>query len=176
MSSPSIVSAMFSCRLPYCLSSVRSQHRAQLRSVADCHPAWEINSSTMITSILSVSVCVILLPFLAVVYLVVPESRVGRLLRSPFMKFLNHSASFAIFLVLLLLASTDWGTTDQRRHRIRGPKPDSVEVLIVWWVLGESAIDCLFECVYRHIDAQKRWLLDLPADPACDPKVRSCID
>ena len=76
------------------------------------------------------------LPLLAIIYLTFPGSRPGKLLRSPFMKFLNHSASFAMYLVLLLVASTDWGGGDKRRHQIRGPEPDAVELLILWWVLG----------------------------------------
>ncbi len=86
-----------------------------------------------------------MLPILALIYLMHPQSRVGQLLRNPFIKFLNHSASFAIFLVLLLTASTDWGTTDKQRHLIRGPKPETVELLILWWVIGKL-INTFYYC------------------------------
>uniref|UniRef100_A0A1I8JHK4 ANK_REP_REGION domain-containing protein n=1 Tax=Macrostomum lignano TaxID=282301 RepID=A0A1I8JHK4_9PLAT len=81
---------------------------------------------------------VLMMPVLALVYVLFPRSRLGQLMRSPFMKFLNHSASFAIFLVLLLIASTDWGAfkRPKERYMVRGPPPDLVETLILWWVLG----------------------------------------
>ncbi|CAB1316973.1 unnamed protein product, partial [Coregonus sp. 'balchen'] len=47
------------------------------------------------------------LPGLALAYLVAPCSRVGRVMRSPFMKFVAHASSFSIFLCLLVLNSAD---------------------------------------------------------------------
>ncbi|VDP35651.1 unnamed protein product [Schistosoma mattheei] len=70
-------------------------------------------------------------------YLIHPHGCVGQLMRSPLIKFINHSASFAIFIFLLLIASTDTLTkTDlQRRSEIRGPDPNVIEMLILWWVI-----------------------------------------
>ncbi|GAA47719.1 transient-receptor-potential-like protein [Clonorchis sinensis] len=81
---------------------------------------------------------IIAMPILAPVYLLHPRGRVGLVLRSPLIKFINHSASFAIFIILLLIASTD-SSTDQYlndRSAIRGPNPNSIELLILWWVMG----------------------------------------
>ncbi|XP_018649047.1 LOW QUALITY PROTEIN: putative transient receptor potential channel [Schistosoma mansoni] len=81
---------------------------------------------------------IIALPILAPTYLIHPHGCVGQLMRSPLIKFINHSASFAIFIFLLLIASTDTLTkTDlQRRSEIRGPDPNVIEMLILWWVIG----------------------------------------
>nr|CDS20003.1 TRP transient receptor potential channel [Echinococcus granulosus] len=77
------------------------------------------------------------LPFLALVYLVYPRGSVARILRSPLIKFVNHSASIAIFLILLLIASTDGQSVKalESRQMTRGPDPNRIELLIAWWML-----------------------------------------
>ncbi|EPB72608.1 transient-receptor-potential calcium channel protein [Ancylostoma ceylanicum] len=73
-----------------------------------------------------------------------PKSRIGRIVRSPFMKFLYYSISFGCFLLLLTLATFEsyrsekgerkgGGTT---RASDRGPPPTFIESLVVAWVLG----------------------------------------
>uniref|UniRef100_A0A8C7ZKU5 Transient receptor potential cation channel, subfamily C, member 6a n=1 Tax=Oryzias sinensis TaxID=183150 RepID=A0A8C7ZKU5_9TELE len=47
------------------------------------------------------------LPVLAVAYWITPSSRVGKVMRSPFMKFVAHASSFTIFLGLLILNAAD---------------------------------------------------------------------
>ncbi|KAJ3587463.1 hypothetical protein NHX12_011060, partial [Muraenolepis orangiensis] len=47
------------------------------------------------------------LPFLAVAYWVMPCSKLGQVLRSPFMKFVAHAVSFTIFLGLLVINASD---------------------------------------------------------------------
>ncbi|XP_074649844.1 transient-receptor-potential-like protein [Tubulanus polymorphus] len=100
-------------------------------------PGWRTRNTVM-----KVAICIglpCILPFLVLIYLTVPRSRVGQLLRSPFMKFMYHSASFAVFLVLLLLMSTTVAVKNgdiQARSKIRGPWPNALEWLIVLWVLG----------------------------------------
>ncbi|KAM7535485.1 hypothetical protein Aperf_G00000091743 [Anoplocephala perfoliata] len=81
---------------------------------------------------------VLALPFLALVYLVYPRGSVARILRSPIIKFVNHSASIAIFLILLLIASTDGQSVKalESRQMTRGPDPNNIELLIAWWVFG----------------------------------------
>ncbi|PIO74090.1 hypothetical protein TELCIR_03916 [Teladorsagia circumcincta] len=74
-----------------------------------------------------------------------PKSRIGRIVRSPFMKFLYYSISFSCFLLLLTLATFEsyrsekgerkgGGTT---RASDRGPPPTFIESLVVAWVLGK---------------------------------------
>ncbi|VDM21373.1 unnamed protein product [Hydatigera taeniaeformis] len=86
------------------------------------------------------------LPFLALVYLVYPRGSVARILRSPLIKFVNHSASIAIFLILLLIASTDGQSVKalESRQMTRGPDPNRIELLIAWWVFGEFAASLKF--------------------------------
>jgi len=80
-----------------------------------------------------------LLPVMAAIYLLMPRSRLGRLVRTPFMKFMYHSASFGVFLFLLILASTNVGSSGedhQIRQQQRGPPPTTLEWLIVLYVMG----------------------------------------
>uniref|UniRef100_A0A147AR03 Short transient receptor potential channel 6 n=1 Tax=Fundulus heteroclitus TaxID=8078 RepID=A0A147AR03_FUNHE len=97
------------------------------------------------------------LPGLAVAYWVTPCSRVGKVLRSPFMKFVAHASSFTIFLGLLILNAADRfaGTTllpNMTHHQLPGNpqlKTDPLllhrktttpftwmEILIISWVMG----------------------------------------
>ncbi|KAH6935615.1 hypothetical protein HPB50_007066 [Hyalomma asiaticum] len=82
---------------------------------------------------------IMLLPVIACYYLAFPRSRFSRVVRSPFMKFIYHSASFGCFLLLLILASTG---TDRARQNIRGPAPSPVEWLILFWVTGMVWAEC----------------------------------
>ncbi|XP_037568492.1 transient-receptor-potential-like protein [Dermacentor silvarum] len=82
---------------------------------------------------------IMLLPLIACYYLAFPRSRLSRVVRSPFMKFIYHSASFGCFLLLLILASTG---TDRARQNIRGPAPSPVEWLILFWVTGMVWAEC----------------------------------
>ena len=83
----------------------------------------------------SVFVC---MPFLAVYYLIFPRSRIGSMLRSPFMKFMNHSASFIMFLILLVLASTRFlqHTTPEEANK-RGAAPGEIEIIVLIFAFGE---------------------------------------
>lgn len=82
---------------------------------------------------------ILLLPLIAAYYLAFPRARLSRVVRSPFMKFIYHSASFGCFLLLLILASTG---TDRARQNIRGPAPSAVEWLIMFWVTGMVWSEC----------------------------------
>ncbi|XP_064609759.1 transient-receptor-potential-like protein [Liolophura sinensis] len=84
---------------------------------------------------------IVLQPFMAVYYLIFPRSKIGQLLRSPFMKFLYHSASFGVFLSLLVFVSMDV-SNQKGRDRLRGPPPSQLEWLIVFWVTGFIWAEC----------------------------------
>ena len=47
----------------------------------------------------------LMLPFFALCYLVAPKCRISKLLNTPVLKFMSHTASFLWFLVLLILSS-----------------------------------------------------------------------
>ena len=82
---------------------------------------------------------VIAMPLMACVYLLMPGSRLGLVLRTPFMKFLYHSASFGVFLILLILASTSAGSGNHEqltRSTQRGPPPSVLELTITLYVIG----------------------------------------
>ncbi|XP_004076431.2 short transient receptor potential channel 6 [Oryzias latipes] len=97
------------------------------------------------------------LPVLAVAYWITPSSRVGKVMRSPFMKFVAHASSFTIFLGLLILNAADRfaGTTllpnmthhqqpgasqmkldPQLLHRTITTPFTWMEILIISWVTG----------------------------------------
>uniref|UniRef100_A0A8D3CTN7 Transient receptor potential cation channel subfamily C member 6 n=1 Tax=Scophthalmus maximus TaxID=52904 RepID=A0A8D3CTN7_SCOMX len=99
------------------------------------------------------------LPGLALAYWIAPCSRVGKIMRSPFMKFVAHASSFTIFLGLLILNAADRfaGTTllpnMTHHHHPAGGRLLSLdplllyrmtttpftwmEILIISWVMGE---------------------------------------
>ncbi len=87
-------------------------------------------------------------PILALFYIFFPKSRIGQIVRAPFMKFLFFSTSFGIFLCLLTMATFDEyrfhkGPTRgpyPSRAEERGPAPTVVESLIIIWVFGEHTI------------------------------------
>ncbi|XP_045459932.1 transient receptor potential-gamma protein [Melitaea cinxia] len=85
-------------------------------------------------------------PLYSIAYIAAPHSAAGRTLRKPFIKFLCHSASYFMFLFLLILASQRIETTgpwdvhhvapDDTPLSRRGAPPSLVEWLILAWVSG----------------------------------------
>ncbi|KOB67644.1 Transient receptor potential channel, partial [Operophtera brumata] len=85
-------------------------------------------------------------PLYAAAYVCAPHSGAGRTLRKPFIKFLCHSASYFMFLFLLILASQRietaaggllWGAAPHNEPvSRRGAPPSLVEWLILAWVSG----------------------------------------
>ncbi|XP_072899373.1 short transient receptor potential channel 6-like isoform X2 [Hemitrygon akajei] len=88
------------------------------------------------------------LPFLALCYWIAPYSKLGKIVRSPFMKFVAHGVSFTIFLGLLILNAADRfngtsllpneTTTDHPRQifRMKTTNFTWMESLIVSWVIA----------------------------------------
>nr|QDR50957.1 Transient receptor potential-gamma [Heliconius melpomene] len=86
----------------------------------------------------------VMFPLYSLAYIAAPHSAAGRTLRQPFIKFLCHSASYFMFLFLLILASQRietaaggifWGAHTTPLSR-RGAPPSLVEWLILAWVSG----------------------------------------
>ncbi|XP_045763146.1 transient receptor potential-gamma protein-like isoform X1 [Maniola jurtina] len=84
-------------------------------------------------------------PLYSLAYIAAPHSAAGRTLRKPFIKFLCHSASYFMFLFLLILASQRietaasglfWGAPHTTPLSRRGAPPSLVEWLILAWVSG----------------------------------------
>ncbi|KAM9321166.1 short transient receptor potential channel 6 [Gastrophryne carolinensis] len=94
------------------------------------------------------------LPFIAMVYWVAPCSKLGKIMRGPFMKFVAHAASFTIFLGLLVMNAADRfeGTkilpnesiTDNARQifRMKTSCFSWMELLIISWVIGMIWSEC----------------------------------
>uniref|UniRef100_A0A3P8YVV1 Transient receptor ion channel domain-containing protein n=1 Tax=Esox lucius TaxID=8010 RepID=A0A3P8YVV1_ESOLU len=94
------------------------------------------------------------LPLLAVAYWIAPCSRLGNALRSPFMKFVAHAASFIIFLCLLLFNASDRfegistmpnvTVTDHpmQIYRVKTTEFSWTEILIMVWVTGMMWSEC----------------------------------
>uniref|UniRef100_A0AAQ5Y9X2 Transient receptor ion channel domain-containing protein n=1 Tax=Amphiprion ocellaris TaxID=80972 RepID=A0AAQ5Y9X2_AMPOC len=94
------------------------------------------------------------LPFLAIAYWIMPCSKLGQILRSPFMKFVAHAVSFTIFLGLLVVNASDRfegvknlpneTITDHPRQvfRVKTTQFSWTEMLIMKWVLGMIWSEC----------------------------------
>ncbi|KAM8976276.1 short transient receptor potential channel 6 [Pelodytes ibericus] len=94
------------------------------------------------------------LPFLSMVYWIAPCSKLGKIMRGPFMKFVAHAASFTIFLGLLVMNAADRfeGTkilpnesiTDHAKQlfRMKTSCFSWMELLIISWVIGMIWSEC----------------------------------
>ncbi|CAH3114106.1 unnamed protein product [Porites lobata] len=72
----------------------------------------------------------LMLPFFALCYLVAPNCRISKLLNTPVLKFMSHTASFLWFLVLLILSSIQ----DKFLDDVFAFSP--LDVFISLWVVG----------------------------------------
>uniref|UniRef100_A0A1I7RZV0 ANK_REP_REGION domain-containing protein n=1 Tax=Bursaphelenchus xylophilus TaxID=6326 RepID=A0A1I7RZV0_BURXY len=92
------------------------------------------------------AVLILLWPVLSFCYIIMPKSRFGSYVRSPFMKFLYYSTSFGCFLLLLTLVTLEAYHSEKgdlmsreafhSRASDRGAPPTFVEVMVMFWVLG----------------------------------------
>nr|BAB43812.1 transient receptor potential Ca2+ channel 6C [Rattus norvegicus] len=113
-----------------------------------------LRQQTMAVKFLVVLAVAIGLPFLALIYWCAPCSKMGKILRGPFMKFVAHAASFTIFLGLLVMNAADRfeGTkllpnetsTDNARQlfRMKTSCFSWMEMLIISWVIGMIWAEC----------------------------------
>ncbi|KAM6900635.1 short transient receptor potential channel 1 [Xenentodon cancila] len=83
-----------------------------------------------IATVLSVA---ILWPLLSVCYLLVPRSRVGQIIHTPFVKFIIHSASYFSFLLLLNLYSLVY---NEGKKNTMGPPLEMIDYLLIVWIIG----------------------------------------
>lgn len=93
------------------------------------------------------------LPFLSMAYWIAPCSKLGRIMRGPFMKFVAHAASFTIFLGLLVMNAADrFDGTKLRPNETTGNVKQLfrmktscfswMEMLIISWVIGMIWSEC----------------------------------
>uniref|UniRef100_A0A7N6B3N2 Short transient receptor potential channel 1 n=1 Tax=Anabas testudineus TaxID=64144 RepID=A0A7N6B3N2_ANATE len=83
-----------------------------------------------IATVLSVAM---LWPLLSVCYLLVPRSRVGQIIHTPFVKFIIHSASYFTFLLLLNLYSLVY---NEGKKNTMGPALEMIDYLLILWIIG----------------------------------------
>ncbi|XP_065800225.1 short transient receptor potential channel 6 isoform X1 [Muntiacus reevesi] len=120
---------------------------------------WYENLSGLRQQTVAVKFLVVLavavgLPFLALLYWFAPCSKMGKIMRGPFMKFVAHAASFTIFLGLLVMNAADRfeGTkilpnetsTDHAKQlfRMKTSCFSWMEMLIISWVIGMIWAEC----------------------------------
>ncbi|XP_048035670.1 short transient receptor potential channel 3 isoform X1 [Megalobrama amblycephala] len=113
-----------------------------------------LREQTTAVKCLVVLVVALGLPLLAVGYWFAPCSRLGKMLRSPFMKFVAHAASFIIFLCLLVFNASDRfegittlpnvTVTDYplQIFRVKTTQFSWTEILIMVWVAGMMWSEC----------------------------------
>ncbi|XP_048349989.1 short transient receptor potential channel 6 [Sphaerodactylus townsendi] len=113
-----------------------------------------LRQQTMAVKFLVVLAVAIGLPFLSAVYWIAPCSKVGRIMRGPFMKFVAHAASFTIFLGLLVMNAADRfdGTkikpnesrtdNEEQLFRMKTSCFSWMEMLIISWVIGMIWSEC----------------------------------
>uniref|UniRef100_A0AC11CIM0 Transient receptor potential cation channel subfamily C member 6 n=1 Tax=Ovis aries TaxID=9940 RepID=A0AC11CIM0_SHEEP len=112
-----------------------------------------LRQQTMAVKFLVVLAVAVGLPFLALVYWFAPCSKMGKIMRGPFMKFVAHAASFTIFLGLLVMNAADRfeGTkilpnetsTDHAKQlfRMKTSCFSWMEMLIISWVIARIKWD-----------------------------------
>ncbi|TRY91328.1 hypothetical protein DNTS_030137, partial [Danionella cerebrum] len=113
-----------------------------------------LREQTTAVKCLVVLVVALGLPLLAVGYWFAPCSKLGKILRSPFMKFVAHAASFIIFLCLLVFNASDRfegittlpnvTVTDHplQIFRVKTTQFSWTEILIMIWVAGMMWSEC----------------------------------
>ncbi|KFP70299.1 Short transient receptor potential channel 6, partial [Acanthisitta chloris] len=112
-----------------------------------------LRQQTMAVKFLVVLAVAVGLPFLSMAYWIAPCSKLGRIMRGPFMKFVAHAASFTIFLGLLVMNAADRfdgtklrpnETTDNVKQlfRMKTSCFSWMEMLIISWVIGMIWSEC----------------------------------
>uniref|UniRef100_A0A8C6FRJ9 Transient receptor potential cation channel subfamily C member 6 n=1 Tax=Moschus moschiferus TaxID=68415 RepID=A0A8C6FRJ9_MOSMO len=112
-----------------------------------------LRQQTVVVKFLVVLAVAVGLPFLALIYWFAPCSKMGKIMRGPFMKFVAHAASFTIFLGLLVMNAADRfeGTkilpnetsTDHAKQlfRMKTSCFSWMEMLIISWVIARIKWD-----------------------------------
>ncbi|XP_068174143.1 short transient receptor potential channel 6 [Antennarius striatus] len=120
---------------------------------------WYENVSGLRQQTTAVKVLLVLgvtvgLPVLSLMYWIAPSSKLGKLMRGPFLKFVAHAASFMVFLCLLVLNAADrFAGTSLLPNMTIHDRPSKLfrmtttpftwmEILIISWVIGKIGKEC----------------------------------
>lgn len=79
----------------------------------------------------------ILWPLLSLCYLIAPKSQFGRIIHTPFMKFIIHGASYFTFLLLLNLYSLVY---NEDKKNTMGPALERIDYLLILWIIGKYQV------------------------------------
>ncbi|XP_032094702.1 short transient receptor potential channel 6-like [Thamnophis elegans] len=113
-----------------------------------------LRQQTMAVKFLVVLAVAVGLPFLSMAYWIAPCSKLGRIMRGPFMKFVAHAASFTIFLGLLVMNAADrfdgiklkpnetMIDNAKQLFRMKTSCFSWMEMLIISWVIGMIWAEC----------------------------------
>ncbi|ELU14059.1 hypothetical protein CAPTEDRAFT_173024 [Capitella teleta] len=102
----------------------------------------------MTIKLLAVPLASILLPFFSIAFIFTSrDGYIGSRMRSPFIKFLNHTCSYMMFLILVFMATTRGGSgnpwLDMACQGVHDTLPDSaVFTMIFFWVIGMFVHEC----------------------------------
>jgi hypothetical protein len=76
-------------------------------------------------------------PVLSLCYLIAPKSQFGRIIHTPFMKFIIHGASYFTFLLLLNLYSLVY---NEDKKNTMGPALERIDYLLILWIIGKYKV------------------------------------
>lgn len=76
-------------------------------------------------------------PVLSLCYLIAPKSQFGRIIHTPFMKFIIHGASYFTFLLLLNLYSLVY---NEDKKNTMGPALERIDYLLILWIIGKYQV------------------------------------
>uniref|UniRef100_A0A7N5JYH9 Short transient receptor potential channel 1 n=1 Tax=Ailuropoda melanoleuca TaxID=9646 RepID=A0A7N5JYH9_AILME len=77
-------------------------------------------------------------PVLSLCYLIAPKSQFGRIIHTPFMKFIIHGASYFTFLLLLNLYSLVY---NEDKKNTMGPALERIDYLLILWIIFHDFAD-----------------------------------
>ncbi|XP_030748044.1 transient-receptor-potential-like protein [Sitophilus oryzae] len=99
-------------------------------------PGFRRKSNTK--KIFNILKVVVLFPFYCLLYTIAPESKTGKLMRKPFMKFLIHAASYLFFLLLLIMVTlrVEDYFIEHKYEKQRGNPPTIIELIVLVYVFG----------------------------------------
>lgn len=124
-----------------------------MSSVFSGVPFWRTRGIAF--RIFYVMIQVLIYPIMACLYFFCPFLRLSRKIKRPFVKFINHTASFVIFLSLLAASSHE-------KFKIRfGKVPSALEWIILMWILGIAWGECKqvwHDGVLRYLSSGWNWM------------------
>ena len=124
-----------------------------MSSVFSGVPFWRTRGIAF--RIFYVFVQVLIYPMMAFLYFFCPFLSLSRKIKRPFIKFVNHTASFVIFLSLLAASSHE-------KFNIRfGKVPSALEWIILMWILGIAWGECKqvwHDGALRYLSSGWNWM------------------